>query len=48
MLLFIIKPKKNNPYHPLLALEEPEAHLHPHAQRHVFEQIKNIQGHNNY
>jgi putative ATP-dependent endonuclease of OLD family len=35
---------KNNPYHPLLALEEPESHLHPHAQRHVFDQMKNIPG----
>ena len=35
---------KNSPYHPLLALEEPEAHLHPHAQRHVFDQIKDIPG----
>jgi putative ATP-dependent endonuclease of the OLD family len=36
--------EKNNPYHPLLVLEEPEAHLHPQAQRHVFEQIKAIPG----
>jgi len=36
--------KKNKPYHPLLALEEPEAHLHPHAQLHVFDQIKDIPG----
>jgi len=35
---------KNNPYHPLLALEEPESHLHPHAQRHVFDQMENIPG----
>jgi putative ATP-dependent endonuclease of OLD family len=27
--------------HPFLALEEPEAHLHPHAQRAVFSQ-KNV------
>jgi putative ATP-dependent endonuclease of OLD family len=36
--------KNNKPYHPLLALEEPEAHLHPHAQLHVFDQIKDIPG----
>ena len=35
---------KNASYHPLLALEEPEAHLHPHAQLHVFDQIKDIPG----
>ncbi len=36
--------EKNNLSHSLLALEEPEAHLHPHAQRHVFDQIKDIPG----
>ena len=36
--------ERNNPYHPLLALEEPEAHLHPHAQLLVFDQIKDIPG----
>jgi putative ATP-dependent endonuclease of OLD family len=36
--------EKNNPYHPLLALEEPEAHLHPHAQLQVFNQIEDIPG----
>ena len=28
------------PYHPILALEEPEAHLHPNAQRCVYEQLE--------
>jgi putative ATP-dependent endonuclease of OLD family len=42
--LIYYQTKKNNPYHPLLALEEPEAHLHPHAQLHVFDQIKDIPG----
>ena len=32
------------PLHPLLALEEPEAHLHPHGQRHVFQQIQSLMG----
>jgi len=30
--------------HPLLALEEPEAHLHPNAQRQVYTQLKGITG----
>ncbi len=30
--------------HPVLALEEPEAHLHPNAQRHVYQQLKQITG----
>ena len=30
--------------HPVLALEEPESHLHPHAQRAVYTQIKTIPG----
>lgn len=30
--------------HPMLGLEEPEAHLHPQAQRALFEQIKQIPG----
>jgi putative ATP-dependent endonuclease of the OLD family len=27
------------PYHPILALEEPEAHLHPNAQRSIYAQL---------
>ena len=30
--------------HPLLALEEPEAHLHPNAQRQVYSQLKDVVG----
>lgn len=30
--------------HPILALEEPEAHLHPNAQRQVFGQLKEVVG----
>ncbi|MEQ8462924.1 ATP-dependent nuclease [Coleofasciculus sp. E1-EBD-02] len=30
--------------HPMLGLEEPEAHLHPQAQRALFEQIEQIPG----
>ncbi|NUO79278.1 ATP-binding protein, partial [candidate division KSB1 bacterium] len=29
---------------PIIALEEPEAHLHPHAQRALFDQIAEIKG----
>lgn len=35
---------ENESIHPLLALEEPEAHLHPQAQRALLEQIKCISG----
>lgn len=31
-------------YFPILALEEPEAHLHPNAQRHLYKQLKGIKG----
>jgi len=34
----------SNPYHPVLALEEPEAHLHPNAQRHLYSQLTTITG----
>jgi putative ATP-dependent endonuclease of OLD family len=32
------------PFHPILSLEEPEAHLHPNAQRSVYEQLVNTPG----
>jgi putative ATP-dependent endonuclease of OLD family len=32
------------PFHPILSLEEPEAHLHPNAQRSVYEQLANTPG----
>lgn len=32
------------PFHPIILLEEPEAHLHPQAQRKIFNQIKDLQG----
>ena len=35
---------KEDAIHPMLALEEPEAHLHPQAQRALFSQIKEIPG----
>lgn len=34
----------NEPYHPLILLEEPESHLHPQAQRHVLNQISELSG----
>jgi len=36
--------ENDSPYHPLLALEEPEAHLHPNAQRQIYLQLQNIEG----
>ncbi len=35
---------KDNNIHPILALEEPESHLHPQAQRALFKQIEDIPG----
>lgn len=32
------------PYHPIVLLEEPEAHLHPQAQRKIFNQINSLSG----
>jgi putative ATP-dependent endonuclease of the OLD family len=32
------------PYHPIVAAEEPEAHLHPNAQRSLFSQLFNSTG----
>jgi putative ATP-dependent endonuclease of OLD family len=32
------------PFFPIVAIEEPEAHLHPNAQKKLFSQISNIQG----
>jgi putative ATP-dependent endonuclease of OLD family len=31
-------------FHPLLALEEPESHLHPNAQRHLISQLIQMEG----
>lgn len=36
--------KQGEQLHPLLALEEPESHLHPQAQRALFAQIESIPG----
>lgn len=36
--------ENNVPFHPLLGLEEPEAHLHPNAQRQVYQQLASING----
>ena len=35
---------ENSKFFPLLAIEEPEAHLHPNAQKKLFSQISNIEG----
>ncbi len=37
-------PQPKEPYFPLLALEEPESHLHPNAQRQLYKQLKSIEG----
>ena len=41
-----IKSEKDDPepYFPILALEEPEAHLHPNAQRTLYRQLKGFRG----
>ena len=39
-----LKKDKSEPYFPILALEEPEAHLHPNAQRTLYKQIKLVEG----
>lgn len=39
-----VQQKGETPVHPFLALEEPEAHLHPQAQRALFEEIESIPG----
>lgn len=38
------KNAKGEKVHPMLALEEPEAHLHPQAQRALFKQLEEIPG----
>lgn len=36
--------KEVKPFHPLLLLEEPEAHLHPQAQRKIYSQMQKLVG----
>lgn len=36
--------RKGVAFHPILALEEPEAHLHPNAQKQIMRQIKDFPG----
>lgn len=36
--------KEEEPFHPIVAAEEPEAHLHPNAQRSLFSQLSNAHG----
>jgi putative ATP-dependent endonuclease of OLD family len=44
--LEILLPKiiENEEANPIIGIEEPEAHIHPHAQRALFHQIKTLQG----
>lgn len=39
-----IAEKEQSPFFPILAIEEPEAHLHPNAQKKLFNQINGING----
>lgn len=41
---FLESQKEDEPFHPILALEEPESHLHPNAQRHLFVQMEQMEG----
>ncbi len=36
--------KEGSPFFPIIAIEEPEAHLHPNAQKKLFSQISSIPG----
>ena len=36
--------KDKSPFFPILAIEEPEAHIHPNAQKKLYEQINEIYG----
>ena len=38
------KTLKEDALHPFVSIEEPEVHLHPHAQRALFQQIREIPG----
>jgi len=39
-----IKNDLSVPYHPIILLEEPEAHLHPNSQRNIYKQIQELDG----
>ncbi|MDR3198943.1 MAG: AAA family ATPase [Planctomycetaceae bacterium] len=40
----LVSKKNEEPFHPILALEEPESHLHPNAQRHLISQLVKMEG----
>lgn len=42
--LLLPKIVKNTEAFPIIAIEEPEAHIHPQAQRELFEEIKKLKG----
>jgi len=43
-MIWKLSERTSNAIHPFLAIEEPETHLHPHAQRSLFGQIEQIPG----
>ncbi len=42
--LSVTHKKEEKPFYPILAAEEPEAHLHPNAQRTIYNQLVNSRG----
>ncbi len=43
-LISVNSKKEEKPFFPILAIEEPEAHLHPNAQKKLYRQIADITG----
>jgi putative ATP-dependent endonuclease of OLD family len=43
-LINVFEKEGASAYHPILALEEPEAHLHPNGQRHLYSQLQTVGG----
>lgn len=43
-LLHGVAEKGNKPFYPILCIEEPESHLHPHAQKALYDQLNEMPG----